>query len=539
MKKTFAPPLAKSHVLSLREGPEHHAKKEDMREKEVIIYPLSQGTDDSTETKLKADNSDTDVKRWKKSKVRKEEEDVQKRAKRNSSKASTKEMCHLTDLHFEEIVQRALQKSLQECMEESKRTFHQAEVSEVAEQQGLKKETLETSLPAENLVLGSDDPKGRVFAVDLKESMAKPKKCNKLPLNKKRKEMYESTEANKERHLQYKSCDAPEEMWSGSENDVVYATYVPGSIIWAKQFGYPWWPGMVECDPDIGEYFLFSSRLDSLPSKYHVTFFGNSVSRAWISATKLRNFHELSTYSLGLKKLRNKDYCQKLDSAVKMAKEAEQISIQERVMRFGFISRYSEGRLHEDFEGLFNMAVKPKEQKQSHDGSETMDAMVLPASHFKKKTFLKENTGPVFGSERLQKKSKGQEPVSKECTDKKEARIVKERQESGRSDTKCLKKKFTVPGNKSLGSNQPKPPVGGSKVNLIPSCQDDLNPEVLEMLQVKDSSTMNHPKAYSSGVVFEELQKAEELEKAKEAPDIQETEKNESSEDCSLILFEE
>nr|XP_025036232.1 zinc finger CW-type PWWP domain protein 1 isoform X2 [Pelodiscus sinensis] len=611
MKKTFAPPLAKSHVLSLREGPEHHAKKEDMREKEVIIYPLSQGTDDSTETKLKADNSDTDVKRWKKSKVRKEEEDVQKRAKRNSSKASTKEMCHLTDLHFEEIVQRALQKSLQECMEESKRTFHQAEVSEVAEQQGLKKETLETSLPAENLVLGSDDPKGRVFAVDLKESMAKPKKCNKLPLNKKRKEMYESTEANKERRkchrkgepkkivqgytlitdqeeteegggsafnqcvawvqcsypscekwrrlssdvdpsvlpedwtcsqntdLQYKSCDAPEEMWSGSENDVVYATYVPGSIIWAKQFGYPWWPGMVECDPDIGEYFLFSSRLDSLPSKYHVTFFGNSVSRAWISATKLRNFHELSTYSLGLKKLRNKDYCQKLDSAVKMAKEAEQISIQERVMRFGFISRYSEGRLHEDFEGLFNMAVKPKEQKQSHDGSETMDAMVLPASHFKKKTFLKENTGPVFGSERLQKKSKGQEPVSKECTDKKEARIVKERQESGRSDTKCLKKKFTVPGNKSLGSNQPKPPVGGSKVNLIPSCQDDLNPEVLEMLQVKDSSTMNHPKAYSSGVVFEELQKAEELEKAKEAPDIQETEKNESSEDCSLILFEE
>nr|XP_025036237.1 zinc finger CW-type PWWP domain protein 1 isoform X7 [Pelodiscus sinensis] len=540
MKKTFAPPLAKSHVLSLREGPEHHAKKEDMREKEVIIYPLSQGTDDSTETKLKADNSDTDVKRWKKSKVRKEEEDVQKRAKRNSSKASTKEMCHLTDLHFEEIVQRALQKSLQECMEESKRTFHQAEVSEVAEQQGLKKETLETSLPAENLVLGSDDPKGRVFAVDLKESMAKPKKCNKLPLNKKRKEMSdESTEANKERHLQYKSCDAPEEMWSGSENDVVYATYVPGSIIWAKQFGYPWWPGMVECDPDIGEYFLFSSRLDSLPSKYHVTFFGNSVSRAWISATKLRNFHELSTYSLGLKKLRNKDYCQKLDSAVKMAKEAEQISIQERVMRFGFISRYSEGRLHEDFEGLFNMAVKPKEQKQSHDGSETMDAMVLPASHFKKKTFLKENTGPVFGSERLQKKSKGQEPVSKECTDKKEARIVKERQESGRSDTKCLKKKFTVPGNKSLGSNQPKPPVGGSKVNLIPSCQDDLNPEVLEMLQVKDSSTMNHPKAYSSGVVFEELQKAEELEKAKEAPDIQETEKNESSEDCSLILFEE
>uniref|UniRef100_A0A8C5F2Q8 Zinc finger CW-type PWWP domain protein 1 n=1 Tax=Gopherus evgoodei TaxID=1825980 RepID=A0A8C5F2Q8_9SAUR len=99
---------------------------------------------------------------------------------------------------------------------------------------------------------------------------------------------------------QYKSCDVPEETWSGSENEVVYATYVPGSIIWAKQFGYPWWPAMVECDPDIGEYFLFSSRLDSLPSKYHVTFFGQSISRAWISATMLRNFHEFSTESLGL-----------------------------------------------------------------------------------------------------------------------------------------------------------------------------------------------------------------------------------------------
>nr|XP_023969023.1 zinc finger CW-type PWWP domain protein 1 isoform X1 [Chrysemys picta bellii] len=572
MKKTFAPPVAKPHVLSLREGPEHHGKEEDARAKEAITYLLSQGSSDSIKTKLKEGHPDTDVQRWKKSRVAKEEDtghvkdpatprDVEKRPKRNSNNASAKEMCHLTDLQFEEIVQSVLQKSLQECMEESKRTFHQAEATEAAEPQGLKKETFETSRPAGNLVQHSDEPKGTASAVDIKEPLPKAKKRNKLSLNKMRKKLPdESTEANKERHkrhrkgepkkivqgytliadqeeteeggestfnqcvawvqcsypscekwrrlssdtdpsvlpedwtcsqntdLQYKSCDVPEEMWLGSENEVVYATYVPGSIIWAKQFGYPWWPAMVECDPDIGEYFLFSSRLDSLPSKYHVTFFGESVSRAWISAPMLRNFHAFSTESLGLKTLRSKDSRQKLDSAVRMAKEAERISIQERVMRFGFISRSGEGGLleaHEDSEELFNVA---SEEKQPCDGNENMVA----TSDFKEKTFLK-----------------------------------------------GLKKKFTVPGSNSSGSSQPKPPARGNRVNLTLSCRDSLKLELVKKLQVKDNTTRSHPRSSSSDEIFEEFQEVGELEKAKEARGSQEAEKNESSEECSLVLFEE
>lgn len=38
----------------------------------------------------------------------------------------------------------------------------------------------------------------------------------------------------------YNRCDIPEESWAGCESDVAYASYVPGSIIWAKQYGYPW-----------------------------------------------------------------------------------------------------------------------------------------------------------------------------------------------------------------------------------------------------------------------------------------------------------
>ncbi|XP_069342006.1 zinc finger CW-type PWWP domain protein 1 [Eulemur rufifrons] len=141
--------------------------------------------------------------------------------------------------------------------------------------------------------------------------------------------------------LQYNSCDIPEETWTGHESDIAYASYIPGSIIWAKQYGYPWWPGMVESDPDLGEYFLFASHLDSLPSKYHVTFFGETVSRAWIPVNMLKNFQELSLELAGVKKYRNKDCSQKLGAALMMAQEAVQISIQERVNLFGFQSRYN------------------------------------------------------------------------------------------------------------------------------------------------------------------------------------------------------
>nr|XP_045000373.1 zinc finger CW-type PWWP domain protein 1 isoform X1 [Jaculus jaculus] len=141
--------------------------------------------------------------------------------------------------------------------------------------------------------------------------------------------------------LDYNRCDIPEETWIGCESDVVYASYVPGSIIWAKQYGYPWWPGMVESDPDLGEYFLFASHLDSLPSKYHVTFFGETACRAWIPVNMLKNFQELSQELATMKKCKNKDYSQKLEAAIMMAQKAEQTNIQERVNLFGFRSRYN------------------------------------------------------------------------------------------------------------------------------------------------------------------------------------------------------
>ncbi|XP_048475998.1 uncharacterized protein LOC109935863 [Rhincodon typus] len=63
----------------------------------------------------------------------------------------------------------------------------------------------------------------------------------------------------------YNMCDLPEEVWDGRENDIIYAELVPGSIVWAKQLGYPWWPGMVEHDPQTGKYFMFTTDSDQFP----------------------------------------------------------------------------------------------------------------------------------------------------------------------------------------------------------------------------------------------------------------------------------
>ncbi|XP_042638901.1 zinc finger CW-type PWWP domain protein 1 [Orycteropus afer afer] len=78
--------------------------------------------------------------------------------------------------------------------------------------------------------------------------------------------------------------------WSCAQNIVDREGY---GVYEEKKIREIQWPGMVESDPDLGEYFLFASHLDSLPKKY-----------------------------------KNKDCIQKLEAALKMAQEAEQVNIQ-------------------------------------------------------------------------------------------------------------------------------------------------------------------------------------------------------------------
>ncbi|KAG8141077.1 hypothetical protein E2320_003687, partial [Naja naja] len=178
------------------------------------------------------------------------------------------------------------------------------------------------------------------------------------------------------------------EDWSCSQN--------PGSIVWAKQYGYPWWPGIIEADPDIGEHFLFSTQADSLPvkycvvhfcSKYHVTFFGHSVTRAWISASLLKNYGEPPREGNALAKLRNRSEKENLRVALEMAKEAEQSSVQERIRRFGFHSRFKQKESPKDCKILKeqdNTASRPRVKgSRGAEGGKKKNTETSSADHEK------------------------------------------------------------------------------------------------------------------------------------------------------------
>uniref|UniRef100_UPI00398EA47B zinc finger CW-type PWWP domain protein 1-like n=1 Tax=Pristiophorus japonicus TaxID=55135 RepID=UPI00398EA47B len=138
--------------------------------------------------------------------------------------------------------------------------------------------------------------------------------------------------------LLYNMCDLPEEIWVGRENDIIYAELVPGSIVWAKQLGYPWWPGMVDHDPQTGKYFMFTNNSDQFPSKYHITFFDNTVSHAWISVSLIKSFQDLPLE----RNISKYDFTKRIKAGKKMAEEAQKVKIQDRLSHFGFIVRYKE-----------------------------------------------------------------------------------------------------------------------------------------------------------------------------------------------------
>lgn len=52
------------------------------------------------------------------------------------------------------------------------------------------------------------------------------------------------------------------------EIDLIYNSYTCGSIVWGKVEGYPWWPGIVDDDPDIQQYYWLEKYDDEIPVRY-------------------------------------------------------------------------------------------------------------------------------------------------------------------------------------------------------------------------------------------------------------------------------
>ncbi|CAL8384666.1 unnamed protein product [Arctogadus glacialis] len=143
---------------------------------------------------------------------------------------------------------------------------------------------------------------------------------------------------------QYSSCSVSEEQGSGDDDDDNISTSLwPGCLVWAQQTGYPWWPAMVERDPDTNQYCCFTHRTDTNPSRYHVTYLGQPVSRAWLSSGRIKPYSSL-TLEQAINMPSQKRHMEKLKKAVAMAARVQKETLITRIDMFGFLGRFVSDR---------------------------------------------------------------------------------------------------------------------------------------------------------------------------------------------------
>ncbi|KAL8574870.1 hypothetical protein ACOMHN_044892 [Nucella lapillus] len=95
------------------------------------------------------------------------------------------------------------------------------------------------------------------------------------------------------------SCDAPQQEYD--ESDHIFTRYTLGSLVWAKMDGFPWWPAMVDTDPDCDIYCLIPHE-DSMDPIF----------------------------------MRGHKYKKEMQVAMRRAEVALSMPLQERVNQFGF-----------------------------------------------------------------------------------------------------------------------------------------------------------------------------------------------------------
>ncbi|XP_022100665.1 daf-12-interacting protein 1-like isoform X2 [Acanthaster planci] len=128
----------------------------------------------------------------------------------------------------------------------------------------------------------------------------------------------------------HNSCEHPEEDYHSLK--FVFTKFAEGSIVWAKMQGFPWWPAMIEEDPDTGTY-MEQEDENAYPTHYHVVFLDRNVSRTWLKSTFIKKYNigeDEQTYAKG------RDYKHQVSQAVARANMALSMNIQERICTFGF-----------------------------------------------------------------------------------------------------------------------------------------------------------------------------------------------------------
>nr|XP_006824465.1 PREDICTED: enolase-phosphatase E1-like [Saccoglossus kowalevskii] len=185
----------------------------------------------------------------------------------------------------------------------------------------------------------SEDDTGKTPTRPIKPVVKKKKLTNKthrqLDLTF---QQHENTDKEK-KDEDYNSCTKPQVKNTDeidAEYEFVFTRYTIGSLVWAKMQGYPWWPGLLEEDPDTRSFYE-TDGVSRYPAKYHVVFFGDNVSRAWVRSTSVEVFTgKENVEDFGSPKMKGKNYTKEVKKAQEIAMKAMSMTLKERVMEYGF-----------------------------------------------------------------------------------------------------------------------------------------------------------------------------------------------------------
>ncbi|XP_046678401.1 zinc finger CW-type PWWP domain protein 1-like isoform X2 [Homalodisca vitripennis] len=130
-----------------------------------------------------------------------------------------------------------------------------------------------------------------------------------------------------------------QEMSPEDQADLIANEHTAGSLVWAKVAGFPWWPAMVDDDPDLEQYYWLANDFETV-TFYHVVFFDEAaVTRAWVDVkhiTAYKRFHG----NRFAQQARGIDFRHRISVAKEQADDAFGLSTPERLRIYSFIARY-------------------------------------------------------------------------------------------------------------------------------------------------------------------------------------------------------
>ncbi|XP_066902133.1 zinc finger CW-type PWWP domain protein 1-like [Halyomorpha halys] len=129
----------------------------------------------------------------------------------------------------------------------------------------------------------------------------------------------------------FNTCEEPQSQFN--DEAVVRLKYTAGSLVWVNSNRYSRWPGMVDDDPELAQFYYLNPHEEKRRAcMYHVVFIDvdyKNTSRQWFSENDLLAFTWYNSQAVPGKLSR-------LLESVRIAREALDMNIFQRLQKFGF-----------------------------------------------------------------------------------------------------------------------------------------------------------------------------------------------------------